>query len=340
VFGDIQGGVTTFDPRNSAAQDDSQPTDAQIQALACPGVDECVLVDTQGGEQTFDPSTLGDAQHTGQLETGANWLSCPSATQCTAVGSGGAQTFDPLTPPQQAPTAADTLDGSTALLGVSCPSSTDCITVDYDAFALAFNPQAISPGTPQTTGAAEAGAPGEPGQPLSIDCPSSTDCVVASESGDAYQGDPQTGSWQPEAVEDSGLAALACPTAALCVSTDLDSRVDIGTVIASGLGSGFGFLKSVTTRPGGVTVKLLCYGATDDRCVVGLRLMAGSEASDATTRTVTEKQGSATITLGLSASSRRALAGRRSLAASLTISQRRVGFTAVLAHRRVTVPRR
>ncbi len=73
-------------------------------------------------------------------------ISCPNTLQCTAVGGRYETSFDVANETgavSQLP--ALYLDGDANISSISCPTTTECVTVDYSGVEVSFNPQVPNP---------------------------------------------------------------------------------------------------------------------------------------------------------------------------------------------------
>lgn len=103
---------------------------------------------------------------------------------------------------------------SRALLGVACPSATQCTAVDNVGQVATFNPTA--PGTPTPV-------PIDSGRVLSgLACPLATQCTAVDDLGRALTFNPTAPAGPTPTMVDSGnqLIALACPSATQCTAVD------------------------------------------------------------------------------------------------------------------------
>lgn len=99
-------------------------------------------------------------------------------------------------------------------VGVSCPTSTDCVGVvgtsvlDWNGNAWSLEP------TPWVT------ALPSPGGPTAVACPTSTLCAIVNGTGLSYRNDEST--WSPVETIDphGGLDSISCPTPSMCMAAD------------------------------------------------------------------------------------------------------------------------
>jgi hypothetical protein len=131
-----------------------------------------------------------------------------------AVLAGGAGTARADSFSWSAPYALDHT-GFQSLVGVACPSATQCTAVDYGSNEVTFDPTS---GTPSSTPDAV-----DSGQLLSgVACPSATLCTAVDENGGEVSFDPTSGTPNstPDTVDGQGLTGVACPSATQCTAVD------------------------------------------------------------------------------------------------------------------------
>ena len=147
---------------------------------------------------------------------------------------------------------------TTGLVGLACPSASECVALDDNKAVARFNPS--TPGTPvfhplgggaderglgcasaslcvatETTGNVQLFNPAAPGTPPEIEldaahddlhgvaCPSATQCTVVGDNGVVATFDPAKPPAAPIAVKLDGshsLFGIACPTTTICVAGD------------------------------------------------------------------------------------------------------------------------
>jgi len=252
-----------------------------LSGVSCPSATECVAVgqDAAGSEGVVsvgtETTTASGSSWSWNPEAISNTynllgVSCPSTSFCMAVGqasNGGAAIAVPLSVSGTSATAGADVDLSSPASAdsyssvVSCPSTTECIALDFYANSQeeAVILSSGSSGTFAPTESVEV-----PGSTLSpptylfgLDCPTTSECVGDGEAN--YGGSPQsygivttlsyssanaTWSWgtaqEPSSgtVTPIGLVGIACPTASDCV--------------AVGAASG-GLVATTTTADGGTS---------------------------------------------------------------------------------------
>ena len=233
---DGQGSETTFNPGTGSAIS-SQSVDGinRLNDVACPaGTDtQCTAVDAHGNEVTFSPAT-GNPVSGGIHSVAPNALAaltCPTATQCTAVESGAREiTFDPTTGQvtgqnghgSTGPSLVDTTGNR--LIGISCPTATQCTAVDLGAFEVTFNPQ-----NGKLNAAGDHNSM-ENGQSLeSVSCPDVQQCTAVDAGGSQVTFNPQLGTVginnvSPNPIDPSStdklLVSVVCLTDHACVAVD------------------------------------------------------------------------------------------------------------------------
>lgn len=206
------------------------------EAIACPSMDHCTVLDSEGREVTFDPLSPGYPQpvtvdgydtveeagssspgEEGELSFGRVPLACPSAQQCTAVDySGHEVTFDPLSAGKPVPI---TVDAGARLRLLACPSSIQCTAADTRGHVVTFDPISSGTATPATISSH---------QLTGLACPSATICVALDEAGRVLTFDPLS----PEHTLRSplkgalpGSNAVACPSVSQCTAVGEEAYV-------------------------------------------------------------------------------------------------------------------
>ena len=152
-------------------------------------------------------------------------VACPSETLCVAVAvddpatASDVVTFDPRTGRGVRATPLATIGGGALVNDVSCPSSSQCTTVDRYGVASTFDP--ADPGNAKTERVIEAG------ELTAVACPSTTQCTAveatrAGAPGRRVTFDPTSPTLtQPVVVDPDGtLLDVDCPTASQCTATD------------------------------------------------------------------------------------------------------------------------
>jgi hypothetical protein len=129
---DVNGVETTFDPTNPGqASSVTIHTDAQssssLNTLACPTTTQCTAIGEDGDAVTFNPQS-GSVDNTVHLVSGVQAVQCVSRDDCVAVAQNGeSYEGDPTTGDAWTSTRIANAD---ALGGLTCLSSTECVTVD------------------------------------------------------------------------------------------------------------------------------------------------------------------------------------------------------------------
>ncbi len=154
---------------------------------------------------------------------------------CVLLGAGaGSARADSLS--FSAPYGLDRSGGSQPLSSVSCPSASQCTTVDSQGQQVTFNP---------VSAVIFSDTPVDPGQPLeSVSCPSAAQCTTVDFGGNEVTFDPSSGVVDAAGVKpvDPGQIprSVSCPSASRCITVD-DSGNEVtfdpasGTVNAAGV---------------------------------------------------------------------------------------------------------
>jgi len=199
----------------------------RISALACPSSSQCTVVD-QNHQVTFNPSTGAESAPVklfpARSEASISGVACPALTRCTAVRWGQEVAFDPRSTAVMKPATVDR-DADENFGGVACPSTTLCVGGDGGGSEVAFDP---------ATGRLVRPAASVADIPLDATaCPTLDRCTSIDSGADIVTFDPRSGralsesevdpameSHSEEEGSDSSPAALACPSADLCVTVD------------------------------------------------------------------------------------------------------------------------
>jgi hypothetical protein len=226
---DEGGGEVTFNPQAppTTPPDRVATGDSSADAIACAATSQCTVVAENGKEFTFDPSTPTPPVTKAQIDTsgigggpgqteGLTAISCPTTTMCVAVDAvGRAIGFAPANPGTPAPVR---IDRGAPLLGVSCPSRSQCTAMGpYDEST--FNPlsgKAAKHGTIVTDHFFQAS---------DVACATSTRCL-AIVTGHQATFNPKRFKrpkmHQLASYTDAAITGIACPTANECVAVDGD----------------------------------------------------------------------------------------------------------------------
>ena len=190
---------------------------------------------------SFNPTAPTSASTTPQSYAraagyGLNAFACPTAAQCTAVGHGttaggvavgGEVTFAPTAPTEGAPS---TIGGTQSLVGVECPSTTQCTAIDQSGVEVTFNP--LSPAACRERRSRRRRRQPSRARP-SRAASSSTD------SGSLITGDPQSRSkWTVNgSLGANAFVAVACPSLDEGVAVDAIGDAYVGTDAAPKVGA-------------------------------------------------------------------------------------------------------
>jgi hypothetical protein len=225
-------------------------------AVACPAPDQCTVFFGNGASRvaTFNPHHPGNPRSVRLAIGGPAGLACPSPTECVVVGPASTAltdsvetTFDPQHPAKRAtaavlPAQASFIAASSGTpVGLSCPSTTECVALDgYAGYlgAVMFNPR--RPSRPADAKETEL-VPANFGSCrceqvdtlTAVACPSSSQCSAVDEFyGEEITFDPRRSRILGRRVLDPGnarrsiapgsLFAVACTTTSECTALDAD----------------------------------------------------------------------------------------------------------------------
>ena len=130
------------------------------------------------------------------------------------------------------------LDGTNALTGVACPSTSQCTAVDDAGEQVTFDP--ASPGTPTPTTIDQPDLDGY-GDLIGVACPSTSQCTAVDEFGNEVTFDPASpGTPTPTWLgivggNDDFASGVACPSTSQCTVVDADGEQ--GTFDPASLGT-------------------------------------------------------------------------------------------------------
>jgi hypothetical protein len=192
--------------------------------VTCPSAGLCLAWDADGAGNVFEttqPSKPG-RWHTIPVSGGTlSSVSCQSDAFCAAVDSDSAHITTKPTGPasgwvSSVADSTQTFSTNYQLNGISCPSTTLCVTDDGIGNGFfTTNPTAATPAWTQTTVEKPHSALGG-----EIACPSAKLCVIASENGTvAVTSTPMAVSHPWAVAKITGqFGSLTCPTVKLCVA--------------------------------------------------------------------------------------------------------------------------
>jgi hypothetical protein len=236
--------VVSSDPAAGAGAWRAAQIDAgrPLSAIACPSAALCAGVDRLGNVvSSTDPTGGAGAWSVSPVTPGAalNAITCPSVSLCVAFGDGEvAVSTDPAGGPStwnvEAVDPAG-MSGQMPLVG-ECPSVALCLAFDGDGNVIAT--------TDPTAGVSAWTLTAIDSHPLvTVSCPSAAACVAFDTAGNVVSSsDPAggQGAWSAPSPVDAQLChpggaqaqvcgpldpSLECPTASLCVMTDLKGNV-------------------------------------------------------------------------------------------------------------------
>ena len=137
----------SFDPANFAFIGPGAATFVgpyQMREVACPSTGECTIVDNTGKNYVFPPLSVPLDINGGvplvdipSVLSNSSALACVSNNQCTVLAGDTEETFDPVS---GAVMSDYPIDIGNTMLSLSCPSSTQCTTIDNTGQQITFNP--------------------------------------------------------------------------------------------------------------------------------------------------------------------------------------------------------
>jgi uncharacterized repeat protein (TIGR01451 family) len=179
-----------------------------LNTLSCGSASFCVAADSAGGYLMYNGTwTLKQT-----ADDGVTSVSCaPGTTFCAAVTDDGGADENPG-PPSGVWSGDVTIDGSNALLSVSCATASFCAATDNQGNALTYNgaswsgPHDIDGSTPLT----------------SVSCATANFCVATDEDGYVLTTSNGGGTWSaPELVDhDAELTSVSCASTMFCAAVD------------------------------------------------------------------------------------------------------------------------
>jgi YD repeat-containing protein len=210
-----------------------------IQGLSCPSATVCVGVD-HSGDVLWATNPIGGSSAWTKVNISLdslNGISCPNTGFCAAVGtSGQVEVADNPTGSYTAWSAA-TIDGSTAINAISCPTVGEYLCVATDAAGNVLT-------TTNPNGGASAWTKTNIDGSTSISavsCASASLCVATDVDGDVLTTTNPTGgsgAWATTDIDGStAIDAVSCPSVSLCVAGDASGNVLTATSPTGGSGS-------------------------------------------------------------------------------------------------------
>jgi hypothetical protein len=192
------------------------PASSQPAQISCATTTFCEV--TNGvAAGTYDGTTWSEATLPFTSPEDEVLLSCPSTTFC-AVAEQRASTF--WTSPDGRKWKQQNASSFQHTLGLSCVSSTDCVTVGTPEVDGAADQSSAFTGT--SWSAPKAADPPDDGRLKQVDCPTATDCVAVDWDGYTTTMTGKTWSYpQPIPTGKAGSLAtpgvMSCPTATFCM---------------------------------------------------------------------------------------------------------------------------
>jgi hypothetical protein len=218
VAGAVDGKVLTYDGSNWSSPT-ATPLDA-VTAVSCSSPTSCLAYDSIASSHfdgtSWSPKVALPADSSPVVHT----LACLTATLCVAPSlsfnddtgepSGGILTWNGTSW-----SAPITVVSGSALIALSCPSTTVCLATDFDGRVIRYNPT----GKAHTTSTVTSGT-----DPLAaLSCvPATTTCVAISVNGEAYRYNGTTWSHQVNVGPHDPIQVLSCASATTCVALDPD----------------------------------------------------------------------------------------------------------------------
>jgi hypothetical protein len=224
------------------------PSGTPLSNLACPSATQCTA--TAGARViTFTLAANGQAISHRWVRTPfmgrgvqINGIWCPLATMCTVFQGQSVTGFNPRGFRYRASrlVAPDYGEG---LVGVRCPSRSECVAIDSFGHGATYNPQTDK--TLRRTIAIDGNE-----RLTALACPSATQCTALDDNGsqitfnpasghrlNSARIDPAVGLDDPEQGEGNELDAVSCPTTGSCVAVDTLGNVITFRPLASAGGA-------------------------------------------------------------------------------------------------------
>jgi hypothetical protein len=201
---------------------------APLGAMSCPSTSLCVALDQnapgQNGRTIYTSTNPASSSPTWtKMQVPASMLvtdvDCPSTTLCVVAGHDASSYEGPgmmlvSTDPAGGPDAwsAESIPGAASLLGISCPSTSECFATD--------NRSDLVSSTNPTGGPGDWTVRKVPASMLHISCASDSLCVGSvlgpPSPSVLVSTDPANGPWTFSSI--LGVASVSCPSASLCVT--------------------------------------------------------------------------------------------------------------------------
>lgn len=301
------GQEVTFDPQSPGAptpvEIDPNKTVHKLGAVACPSRSQCTALDASGRAVTFDPRRrrpLGVVTIDPRAKNDASSaFACPSTKQCTATGADDFTevTFDPRSP--RTPTWFTIAQAVGGLVGVACPSVTQCTGVDAQGEEVTCDPRArclprwvtiepyrlrdlACPSTIQLHGRQQSRSGGHVRSTLAAAGDQPQDRPGGTEPGRVPVNEPVHGDRRPGSRADlrSALAALARSAAPARPARGCRRRERVGLPVVRGLRRGRRTRQRVSGRPERTAALArradrLREGARRGRLQLGVRVRRG-----------------------------------------------------------------
>ena len=181
-----------------------------LDSISCPSVSFCIALSSGGTAVTYDGRTWSQPVRVGP--SASYEVSCPTTSFCSGVGApglaGASSTIAMLEHGTWSSFQTSTTGAvSDRLLGVSCPSATFCVAVNFDGHILTFNGRRWSAGTAAILKGLD-----------SVSCSSGGFCMAVSGSG-AYE-TLEHGSWSRARIipgfRSQFARSLSCTSSGSC----------------------------------------------------------------------------------------------------------------------------
>jgi hypothetical protein len=332
---DPAGGARAWRRTHAGLHGDSDPK------VVCPSAQLCMAVDQLG--EAYAPATSGARWQRARVgPSGLDDVACPSAQLCVAVGLDGLAVTSVAPGASRSAWRSAPIDPPNELRTVSCPSPALCVAGDEDGGMLV----STSP-----TGGTAAWTrlqlvPAGRFDPIGdVACPSPALCIGLGTDTTWFSTNPTGGAGAWVSTTSIGFDELACPSAQLCVATDLFGHRWASTDPANPAAHWSRALVDVL-RPSAFsfeTVTALAHGAVKLQLrvpytgVLTARDASAGAALIRPLRIVATGTGDDTITLRPTALARRLLARRGRLAVRVRVTYVPGGGRAVSHTLKVTL---
>jgi hypothetical protein len=230
VAGDADGNVlTSSDPAGGGTAWHATPVAPghSVSAIDCPAAGFCVALTAGGIYVSASPAAGSKAWTRSTTKTTGPFLACAGSELCVAGGTAGDLIASTNPGSASATWRAFTIDGGTAITGLSCPSVILCVATDGNGNVLtSSNPAG---GASAWVAADVDGVAGI----ANVSCPTTSFCLAEDSLNRViYSTSPAGGTadWHTANVPwTSSLPVLTCSSATLCAGVDADGDVFVST---------------------------------------------------------------------------------------------------------------